>query len=59
MMKVTIIYEGIKSDDTVGNIVDTVKISNSITKMSEIVEYIKKSYFGGLNIDFSILSVST
>lgn len=58
-MKVTIIYEGIKSDDTVGNIVDTVKISNSITKMSEIVEYIKKSYFGGLNIDFSILSVST
>lgn len=58
-MKVTIIYEGIKDDDSIGNIVDTVKISKSIMNMSEIVEYIKTHYFEELNIDFSILSVST
>lgn len=58
-MNVTIIYEGIKSDDTVGNIVDTVKIGKSIMNMSEIVEYIKTHYFGGFNIDFSILTIST
>lgn len=58
-MIVTIKYEYVKDDDSIGKIVDSVKIADSITKMSEIVEYIKNRYFGKLNVEFDILTIKS